>query len=329
MRLFIDKLRAGLAACGAPQERLLIAISGGADSLALLRGLLSLETERPRELVAAHLDHGLRGEQSQADAAWVGARCRELGVPCAIGHENLAEFARSEGLGLEEAGRRLRYRFLVNEAERAGCGLVAVAHTADDQAETILHHIARGTGLAGLRGMPRRRHLSDRVELIRPLLDVRRADVRAWLAEIGQDFREDPTNVDERFTRNRIRHVLLPLLEREFNPDAAGAVLRLGRQAAEAGEALAVLARRLLEAAVLDRNATTCRVDCRPLADQPRFLIREAFRLLWADLDWPRQAMGYAEWERLADLATGDNAAATLPGAILAVRRGELLALSR
>ena len=326
---FLRELASGLRACRMDQSTVLVAISGGADSVALLRGLVMVAPEFGLRLAAAHLDHGLRGEESRSDAEWTARLCQQLGIPCEIAHEDLPAFARASGLGLEAAGRRLRYDFLCAAAGRAGCGFVAVAHTADDQVETILHRIIRGTGLAGLRGMPRRRRLSESVELIRPLLEIRRSTVRGWLTAHGHGFREDPTNRDESFTRNRIRHRLIPLLESEFNPQAAAAILRLAQHADEADEALSTLARRLLDQALLDCSANACRLDCRMLAQQPSYLIRESLRLLWEDLGWPLQAMGSAEWTRVAALVLEDGGAATLPGRIQVIRRGELLVISR
>ena len=326
---FLRELASGLRRCRVDREGVLVAISGGADSVALLRGLVAVASDFGLRLAAAHLDHGLRGEESRSDAEWTAELCDRLGVPCEIAHEDLSAFARAAGLGLEAAGRRRRYDFLSAAAERAGCGLVAAAHTADDQGETILHRIIRGTGLAGLRGMPRRRRLSASVELVRPLLEIRRSTVREWLETHGHGFREDSTNRDESYTRNRLRHRLIPLLESEFNPQAVAAILRLGHHAAEAEEALSTLARRLLDQALLDRSTDVCRLDCRVFAPQPSCLIREALRLLWDDLGWPLQAMGAEEWTRLAVLALESGGSATLPGPIQVIRRGELLVISR
>ena len=328
-KAFLSELASGLSACRVEQSSVLVAISGGADSVALLRGLVDVAPQLDLRLAAGHLDHGLRGQESRSDARWTAELCNQLNVPCEIAHEDIPAFARAAGLGLEAAGRRLRYDFLSAAAERAGCGFVAVAHTSDDQAETILHRIIRGTGLAGLRGMPRRRRLSGSVELVRPLLEIRRNTVREWLEAHGHGFREDPPNRDESYTRNRIRHRLIPLLEGEFNAQAVAAILRLGHHAAEAEDALSMLARRLLDQALLDRSTDVCRLDCRMFAQQPSYLIRVALRLLWEDLGWPLQAMGSAEWTRVADLVLADGGAATLPERIQVNRRGELLVISR
>lgn len=321
-------------------ERVLAAVSGGADSVALMRVLLVLKDHLSFEVTAAHLDHALRGADSERDAEWVAELCSRLQTPLVIERVEVDARARGSKRTIEEAAREARYEFLSHSASDAGCRFVAVAHTADDRAETVLHHILRGTGLPGLRGMPRNRLLHSRtfgqepaetadnapVQLIRPLLDVTRDEVERYLGQLGQDFRHDRTNDDERFTRNRIRHTLLPLLRDEFNPAVTAALLRLSQQAEEAHAAIADVAERLLQEALLEASAEVCRLDCSPLREAGRFLTRTAFALLWERVGWPRQGMGFDDWDRLAGLVEREGAA-TLPGGIDARSRGSLLIL--
>ena len=152
-----------------PEGRVLCAVSGGADSMALLHMLLA----RPGLTVcAAHFEHGLRGEASLADAAFVETWCRERGVPCLVGHGDTRRHAAAQRLGIEEAARELRYRFLEEAADSLGCAVIATAHNADDNAETLLLHLLRGSGAEGLRGIPPRRG-----RIIRPLLDMTRREI--------------------------------------------------------------------------------------------------------------------------------------------------------
>src|SRR5262249_19663731 len=144
--------------------------------------------------------------------------------------------------GLEAAARDARYHFLRSTAERLGARYVATGHTADDQVETILHHILRGSGLAGLAGVPRLRSPSAAVTLIRPLLTIERTEVEDYLRQLGQDYRCDASNLSTEHTRNRIRHELLPLLADRFNPHVRDALRRLGTLAGEAQEVLSGLA---------------------------------------------------------------------------------------
>lgn len=307
----------------------LVAVSGGADSVALLRGLAALRRPGPGRLIVAHFNHALRAAATD-DERFVVELCRDLGLVCEVGRARVAERAAECGDGVESAARHARYEFLQATAERLGARYVATAHTADDQAETIMHRILRGTGLAGLSGMPRSRPLGQAVTLLRPMLGLRRANVTAYLAELEQPFREDETNADRRFTRNRLRHDLLPQLAEEYNLQAADALLRLGRLAGEAQKIIGGLAADLLERCLRKQSPDRLLVDCRVLQDQSPYLVREALLLAWRSQGWPEQAMGLEQWDQLAALARQQAAAAsntlTLPGAILAIRsRDELM----
>lgn len=309
---------------GSASHRILIGVSGGADSVALL--VASARIELP--IVAAHLNHALRDEHSDADEKWVAELCGRLDVSFERDRQDVRTLSESRGLTLEEAARRARYAFFIESARRHDCRYVAVAHTADDQAETVLHHIIRGTSLAGLGGMPTSRELGEGFKLIRPLLQTTREEIEAYLSDLGQDYRNDVTNTDESHTRNRIRHTLLPLLRDQFNPRVNDALLRLSRNASDANQTLIRIAGRLLDEALLEFSAGVCRLDCKPLIGQSRHLVRTLFLELWTRVGWPRQRMGFAEWDRLANLID-ESGAVTLPGRIEARRRGELLVLQR
>ena len=256
--------------------------------------------------------------------------CRRLDVPLEVGRRDVPALAAQEGDGLEAASRAARYEFLRESAERLGARFVAVAHTADDQVETVLHRLIRGTGVAGLAGMPRVRPLSPTVSLVRPLLAVRRQDVLQYLTTLGQDFRVDASNADPRFTRNRLRHELLPVLRSGFNGDFDQAVLRLAQQADESQQVIAALADRLFRrCATVSENRV--QIDCRPLAAEPALLIRETCKMAWTEARWPLQDMGFDQWQQLATLVGEDagSGSFTLPSGVRAERRGESLDLSR
>ena len=233
----LSRLSAALAACDMRGKTLLVAVSGGGDSLALLYALCRLRQDFDLRLRGAHLNHKLRSAASDADAAFVKDTFRRLNIPCELHSADVAAYRRARGLSLEDAARRLRYRFLANAAARRNADTVAVAHTADDQAETLLMHIIRGSGLAGLRGMqPLERLAIDNaaITLFRPLLSVSRAQTYAYCAALGLQPRHDETNLSVEHARNRIRLELLPLMER-VNPAARDALLRLASNAAEDG----------------------------------------------------------------------------------------------
>ncbi|MGH2469104.1 MAG: tRNA lysidine(34) synthetase TilS, partial [Chloroflexota bacterium] len=214
----------------------LVAVSGGADSTCLLQALHGLGFR----LAVAHLNHGLRGQAAEADAAFVEGMCDSLRVPCTMETVDVAAYQRRERLSLEDAARRLRYAFLRRTAAHIGATSIVLAHTADDQVETLLLHLIRGAGPAGLAGMKARQG-----DLRRPLLGVWRTSVEAWLRERGLPWRDDADNADPRFSRNRVRHELLPLMA-TFNPAIKTVLLREARLfAARQGRVEAEVLRRL------------------------------------------------------------------------------------
>jgi len=304
--------------------RLLIGLSGGADSVALLRLMLSVTRERNLELVVGHFDHALRPD-SAADALWVQDLCRHWNVVC-LAERNSDNSDRAS----EEQARSLRYDFLRRIANAQGCRWVAVAHTRDDQAETVLHHILRGSGLRGLAGMPASRPLTGDLLLVRPLLEMTRRELRDYLSELGQPFREDPSNSSPNYTRNRLRLNLLPMLRDEINPQVDEALIRLAMQAAEAHATMESLARELLTGAVLQRDPDFIRLRRTGFKDRPPGLVQELFQLLWREQQWPRQEFGRRHAESLAQMAIqGLPARLSLPGDLESVVRGEVLEVRR
>jgi tRNA(Ile)-lysidine synthase len=234
-------------------ERVVVAVSGGADSSALMYALEELRRAGQLELevTVAHLDHGLRGGRGEDDARWVGGRARELGFEFASARAGVGARARDEGDNLEQAARRARYEFLNGVACAAGAFAVLVAHTLDDQAETVLLRLLRGSGADGLGGMRPERRLEEggEVYLRRPLLDwARRADTESYCRSRGVEFRADEMNEDERFARVRVRRLLLPLLE-SFNPRAVEALSRAAELLRADSRALEHLAAKLLDEA--------------------------------------------------------------------------------
>lgn len=221
----LAQVRATIDAHGllVPGETLVVAVSGGPDSLCLLHVLYRLRAEWRLHLHMAHLNHQLRPE-SAADAAFVAGIAARWGLPSTIGAADVQALAGAERRSLEEAARVARYRFLAETAHAVGAHKVATGHNADDQVETVLMHFLRGTGLAGLRGMRRSAPWPEAADegcpdllLIRPLLDVPRAEVEAYCLEHGLQPRRDLSNLEVTFFRNRIRHELVPVLE-TYNP---------------------------------------------------------------------------------------------------------------
>ncbi len=216
---------------------LLLAVSGGSDSMALLSLLHRCYEGR---IAVAHLEHGFRGDASLADAAFVEERCREIGVPCFVRHADLPHNMK-KGESFEMAGRRVRYAFFYELLDREGLSFIATGHTADDVVETMLFHLFRGTGLKGLAGIA---PVNGRV--VRPLIECRRDELRRFLTDAAVAWREDETNLQDDYQRNRIRNQLLPWVRANINESPERVLLGLARQTAASEAKREADARRLL-----------------------------------------------------------------------------------
>ncbi|MGM9578272.1 MAG: tRNA lysidine(34) synthetase TilS [Evtepia sp.] len=195
-----------------PGATVLCALSGGADSMALLTCLRELAGDQGFTLLAAHYNHQLRGEESQRDEAFVTGWCKTHAVPLTVGRGDVAAEAARQGRGIEETARAMRYAFLEKTAKAVGADRIATAHNGDDNAETLLLHLVRGTGLDGLAGIP-----PARGPFVRPLLETTRQEIEAYLALRGVPWIQDSSNADPTYARNRIRRDVMPVL-RDLNP---------------------------------------------------------------------------------------------------------------
>jgi tRNA(Ile)-lysidine synthase len=219
MRAFLQRIAATIKAQQmiAPGQLVLVAFSGGADSTALLHALKQLG----HRLCACHVHHGLRGAEADADAQHAAAFAASLGVPLAEKRADVRSAAKERKLSLETAAREVRYALLAEAAREFAADRIATGHTADDQAETVLLNLLRGAGPSGLAGIP-----PVRGDIIRPLLGVSRAEVREYCAAAGLSYREDRSNLDRRYTRNRIRHETMPALQ-QIQPNLTATLCRL------------------------------------------------------------------------------------------------------
>lgn len=319
---FLAAVAAGLPASHSWDFPCLVAVSGGADSVSLALGIARLApVAATGRLVIAHADHGLRAE-SVADAEFVRRLAERLGMRFVGRRLDLA--GAGGGDGLEGRARRLRYEFLAEVAHEAGARHVLVAHTADDQAETILHRLLRGTGVAGLAGMRRSRPLADGVALLRPLLHVSRAHVRAFLAASGHEWREDATNADRARARNFLRHEVLPRCESGPYPAAVAAIVRLGGQAAASAAALASAAEHLLHGRLLWLEGGGVVVRTAGFESLDHHLLAEVCAVIWRREGWPRRDMTATHYRALAGLLqdTRESRPLELPGGVKARRAG-------
>lgn len=313
---FLEALAERLSGGGPDGFPVVVAVSGGADSVALLIGLVRLGVPR---LLVAHAEHDLRID-APADRAFVGRLAERFGLPWIW--RRLAVRERGDegaGEGLEARARRLRYAFLADVAHEAGARHVLVAHTADDQAETILHRILRGTGLAGLAGMRRARELCDGIALVRPLLDVSREAGRAFLESACEEWREDASNTDTTRARNFLRHEVLPRCAVGPYPAAVASITRLGCQAATIAAALRSAAEHLLHLYATRQADGSVLLRTGELAALDPHLVAEVFVALWRREGWPQRDMTAGHYDALVrvvshTLMPTDGVAAWLPG---------------
>jgi tRNA(Ile)-lysidine synthase len=316
-----------------PPGSVVVGVSGGADSVALLHVLLRLRDELGLMLYAAHLNHGIRGSEADADAAFVEALARDWGVPCVVETADVPALARERKLAIEEAARQARYAFLLRVARQIGADAVAVAHHADDQAETVLMHFLRGAGLAGMRGILPMSDLTrlrigassdvegGPVRLVRPLLEVSKDDILAYCRDNGLEFRFDRSNLDQTHFRNRLRHELLPLLK-TYNPNIREVLRRSAVVAADDYALLLQQLRRAWDSTLTSEGDGWMEFDLRRWRRLPKSLqrgiLREAIRRL-------RHGLRNINWihvENALDVLNGsDTGAATLPQGLMATAR--------
>lgn len=329
-----------------PGDRVGVAVSGGADSVALLRLLENLRGELGVTLLVLHLDHKLRGEESAADAQFVADLALQRGLELALQREDVAAEAKLRGWNLEDAARRLRYAFFQRVVEEGRATRVAVAHTADDQAETVLAHIIRGSGPAGLAGI-----YPIAACVVRPLLQTRRRHLREYLNQLGQPWREDSTNSDLHRLRARIRSQLLPFLECDFSPSIVSHLTELARLSREeqvfwdalveerfracvsgAGERLTLCIQDLLAPFGPPANVVC---DEAPIAEESvapwRALTERLIRRAYEELRGDRRDLSAAHVEQVIHLATKSTSGrrTELPGGITVERHFDDLLFSQ
>lgn len=291
---------------------LVIGLSGGSDSTALLYVLHYLRNRFDIQLVVAHLHHGLRGREADRDAAFVAELAGALGLPLASAKVDVRARARAESQSPEEAARRARHIFFRDVCRRRHAQAVALAHTADDQAETLLLKLCRGAGPEGLGGMAYRNNVSG-LTLIRPLLDERRDTLRAFLSSHGLSWREDRSNTDRQYLRNRVRHDVLPVLQTQLNPGIVDTLCRTAQWMRDENHWMQSGAEALRPAV---KTADPTELKRQPMAALPPAIQRRIVR------QWVREASGGAvelnahETEQLLELmANGGGTRRLLPTA--------------
>ncbi|MDD4890966.1 MAG: tRNA lysidine(34) synthetase TilS, partial [Phycisphaerae bacterium] len=309
--------------------------------MALLHGLAAANQafNMGLRLHVAHLNHRTRGADSDADAEFVAAQSATLGLPCTIETVDVPAQLGPAGGGLERAGRTARYDFFARLARQQDCRLVATGHHADDNAETILQRIIRGTGPRGLAGIPRVRTLSAdaalndgrAIQLIRPLLSFRRRLIERFLAVNGIPFRKDASNLAPEPMRNWLRHELIPLLGERGNPGVVAALLRLGELSGWVNTFIEETARRTLSSLIVDRTDVELSLNAASLSGKGRILQAELIRQAIMSLG-PREAeIGLRHLKAVMRLAEQEESGkrVSLPGEMIAQRHGGQVVLRR
>ncbi len=291
-----------------PNDNIVVGVSGGSDSVFLLHALVEVKKHLPIFITAAHFNHGIRGEASDRDEQFTRSLCKKKGVPL-----QGEKWERPDGSFSEEEARKARYTFFEKVCEAVKADALALAHTRDDDAETILFRFLRGSGLLGLRGIPYTRSFGS-FRIIRPLKEISKEEICSYLREKKISWCEDASNFDLRYTRNRIRHHLLPLLEKEFNPKIREGLVRFGRNVAEDYEYLQKEGDAAFEKTVLTEGKRSIVFKRKAFQTFPpaiqKQLFRQAVRRLGADMD----EIGYSDWEMVVGYLGQKNFRCTLPG---------------
>ncbi len=317
---------------------IVVADSGGADSTALLEILFHIRPD-PDRTVVAHYNHALRGEESDADQAFVESHAARLGMKCITKQASTTEIANPS----ENSLRKLRHQFLKDVATSHNARWIAMGHQADDQVETFLHHLLRGSGPSGLSGIQVFRPLDSLIDIVRPLLRIHRSEIQNYLTERHQTFRTDRSNESQVYTRNRIRNVLLPALRAFTQSDSLDRHLLQSRELIEEEHAaFRELADRWLAKIGYAPEETVgippeepnkpshFSVPVPMCRNEPWPIIREAMVMIWHRMNWPLREMNHKHWrkmQRLIDLAsqTTHPKRLELPGKIAVTCRKGIL----
>ncbi len=293
-------------------DRVLLGISGGPDSVALLSLVFHANhiSNIYSNLCLAHLNHLLRGEESEQDEQFVRELAKQFNLSLIVEQRNIRKFARRRKLSLEEVAREERYKFLEAVAEKIGAGVIAVGHTADDNAETILHRIIRGTGILGLNGMSPKRRLTpfSTIDLVRPLLFSWRKDIIAYLNTLNLSYRTDSTNLAKDKFRSRVRTELIPLLERNYNAGVKKSLIKLGEISIQSYDFLKSQADVLFEKILLNKIDNTNKVfkeiilDIQILKKTPAVLQQIIIREAVITLGIPLKKFGRKHYGDILDL---------------------------
>ncbi|MCL5780505.1 MAG: tRNA lysidine(34) synthetase TilS [Firmicutes bacterium] len=284
-----------------PGQLIIVGVSGGPDSVALLHIFRSLAGELGISLHVAHLNHLFRGEEARKDACFVRELCLRWKIPCTVEERNVPAYAREKRLSAQVAAREVRYQFFYDVLEKTGGNKIALAHHANDQAESVLMNFLRGAGLSGLSGIP---PVRDNL-FIRPLLSIRREEILQYCQGHGISFRTDSSNLKTLYRRNKLRHRLIPLLEQEYSPGLVNILNRMAEQVRSEDEFMEDLARHAYKQVLLSQETTGLVLDRIRLARQPVALARRIIRIAWENIRGSKQDLTFEHVEHLVERLWG------------------------
>ena len=303
------------------RDTVVVGVSGGPDSVALLHSLVALAPRWSLQLVIGHLNHQLRGATADQEAVFVSRIAKDLGISCEIASENVAEYAADLRLSLQEAAREVRYAFYDKVAAKYSSSKIALGHHADDNAESILMHLLRGTGPLGLTGIPPVR----RGRIIRPLIDLTKKEILTFLELSDLEYMKDNSNIDTKYLRNRIRHELLPSLKEDYNPNVVYALNRLASILRDEEDFWDREVRRILQDLVSVQTPDRLSLTARGLSDLHPAQLRRLVRYAVLSLKGELKRLGHVHVQAIAQLIAGPSPSGrlNLPHGVMVVRDGE------
>ncbi|MDQ1274264.1 MAG: tRNA(Ile)-lysidine synthase [Planctomycetota bacterium] len=291
-----------------PHDSIIVAVSGGPDSVALIKILDSINSSKNLRLslFIAHLNHQLRGKSSEEDAQFVQNLSEDLSLPFLLKSVDIQKIADQTKRSIEETARRERYKFFMESAQKHNTSAVAIGHTADDNTETILHRILRGTGTLGLGGIPIKRPLvsGSAIQLIRPLLFTWRKEIIEYLREKQFTYRTDASNYEPIYLRNKIRLELIPLLENQYNPNIKNLLIQLCQILNINNEYLISEAKNILKASTREEREGSYSIDTYTLTKQPKILQYFALREILNILQIPLSEITYKHYTKILNEIT-------------------------
>lgn len=309
-------------------DKVLVGLSGGADSVALLYILYALREEYLLDIYIAHMNHKFRGKESDEDEKFCRDLARNLKIDISFGEADVPKIAREKGISPEEAGRQERYNFFRRIALKKNISKIATGHHRDDQAETVLMRAIRGSGMAGLGGMSPTKKMQD-FTIIRPLIEISKPEIEDFIKDNDLEFRYDSSNNNVVFTRNRIRHELIPYLEKNFNPNIKEILVNMAENLRIENDFLEKFAKRKFRSMSKKDTSGEISINIKNFKRQPEAIRKRILRSALEELKGNLRRFTYQHWKEMEDLINKrpTNSVVDLPGEVKVVKDKSSLVL--